>query len=149
MRCLSTVLGLAMAGLVMLSAITVSTTSAEAANVIAKVDLSQQRMRVYVDGKKKFTWRVSTGRRGWETKPGAYTPFKMKKRFYSKRWKMRLPYLIWIGGDGTAIHGTDYSSRLGRRASHGCIRLSIANARRFYGLVERYGMWGTRVEVVR
>ncbi|MEO0799503.1 MAG: L,D-transpeptidase [Pseudomonadota bacterium] len=128
-----------------LSGVTVT----QAATLVAKVDLSQQRMQVFVDGKRKYSWRVSTGKRGWETQPGAYTPYKMLPRYYSKKWKMRLPYLIWIGNDGTAIHGTDYSRRLGRRASHGCIRLSIRNARKFYQLVQRHGMWFTRIDVTR
>ncbi len=126
-----------------------SISSAQAASLVAQVDLSKQRMSVFVEGKKKYTWRVSTGRQGWRTKPGSYTPYKMVPDYYSKRWKMRLPFLVWIGSDGTAVHGTYQQSRLGRPASHGCIRLSIANAARFYRLVQRYGMWGTRVDVVR
>ena len=120
-----------------------------AAPLKATVDLAKQRMHVYVDGKKKYTWRVSTGKKGWETKPGAYTPFAQREKFYSSKWKMSLPYLTWIGEDGTAIHGTYQSKRLGRTASHGCIRLSIGNAKKFYRLVERYGFWGTQVIVKR
>ncbi|MEM7776820.1 MAG: L,D-transpeptidase [Pseudomonadota bacterium] len=134
---------------VALASLFASISAAHAATVVAKVDLSRQRMNVYVDGRKKYTWVVSTGRQGWRTKPGVYTPYKMKRHYYSKRWRMSLPYLIWIGGDGTAVHGTTYAGRLGRPASHGCIRLSIRNAAKFYRLVERHGMWGTRVEVVR
>lgn len=126
-----------------------SVSTAQAATVVARVDISSQRMQVYVDGKRKYTWRISSGKKGWETKPGSYTPFKMQEKFYSKKWRMSLPYLIWIGYDGTAVHGTTYHSRLGRPASHGCIRLSISNARKFYRLVQRYGMWGTRVDVQR
>lgn len=122
---------------------------AQAASLRATVDLSQQRMYVSIDGKRKYTWRVSTGKRGWETKPGSYTPFAQREKFYSKKWKMSLPYLTWIGQDGTAIHGTYMSKKLGRTASHGCIRLSIGNARKFYRLVERYGFWGTEVIVRR
>lgn len=123
--------------------------SAFASQVVAMVDLSKQRMSVFVEGKKKYVWRVSTGKDGWRTKTGQYTPYKMQRQFYSKKWNMSLPYLVWIGSDGTAVHGTTYHSRLGRPASHGCIRLSISNAAKFYKLVEQYGMWGTRVEVVR
>jgi len=122
---------------------------ANAASLKATVDLSSQRMYVSIDGKRKYSWRVSTGKRGWETKPGAYTPFHQREKFYSKKWKMSLPYLTWIGRDGTAIHGTYKSSRLGRPASHGCIRLSISNARKFYKLVQRFGFWGTEVIVKR
>ena len=118
-----------------------------AATLKATVDLSEQRMHVYVDGKKKYTWIVSTGKRGWRTKPGWYTPFAQRKKFYSAKWRMSLPYLTWIGSDGTAIHGTYLTKKLGRPASHGCIRLSIPNAAKFYRLVESHGFWSTRVEV--
>lgn len=60
---------------------------------------------------------------------------------------MSLPYLTWIGDDGTAIHGTYLTSKLGRPASHGCIRLSIRNASKFYKLVEANGSWSTQVIV--
>jgi lipoprotein-anchoring transpeptidase ErfK/SrfK len=121
--------------------------TATASTVKALVDLSQQRMHVFVEGKKKYTWTVSTGKKGWRTKPGFYTPFAQRKKFYSTKWRMSLPYLTMIGSDGTAIHGTHLTGKLGRPASHGCIRLSVANAAKFYKLVESYGMWSTQVEV--
>ncbi|MGF1649854.1 MAG: L,D-transpeptidase [Hyphomicrobiaceae bacterium] len=123
--------------------------TATAAPLVARVDLKAQRMEVFVEGQRRFSWPVSTGRKGWETQPGAYTPYKMLPYYFSKQWNMELPYLIWIGDDGTAIHGTTQGNRLGRPASHGCIRLSIPNARAFYKLVERYGMWSTRIDVIR
>ena len=122
-------------------------TTASAATLKATVDLSEQRMHVYVDGKKKYTWIVSTGKRGWRTKTGWYTPFAQRKKFYSSKWRMSLPYLTWIGSDGTAIHGTYLTKKLGRPASHGCIRLSVSNAAKFYRLVESHGFWSTKVEV--
>ena len=130
-----------------LSAMAVS--SASAATLKATVDLSQQRMYVFVDGKEKYSWTVSTGKRGWRTKPGFYTPFAQRKKFYSDKWRMSLPYLTMIGQDGTAIHGTYQTSKLGRPASHGCIRLTIGNAKKFYNLVQRYGFWSTSIEVRR
>ncbi|HEX8904888.1 MAG TPA: L,D-transpeptidase [Longimicrobiaceae bacterium] len=47
-------------------------------------------------------------------------------------------------GQGLAIHGTDKPELLGRRVSHGCIRLSNANALRLYHDVQV----GTEVVVV-
>jgi lipoprotein-anchoring transpeptidase ErfK/SrfK len=125
------------------------TLPAQSASLRATVDLSQQRMYVTINGKQRYSWRVSTGKRGWETRPGSYTPFAQREKFYSSKWKMSLPYLTWIGRDGTAIHGTYLTKRLGRTASHGCIRLSIGNARTFYRLVEKHGFWGTEVIVKR
>lgn len=130
-------------------ALALAPSTAIAASIKATVDLSSQRMHVYVDGKKKYTWVVSTGKRGWRTKTGSYTPFAQRKKFYSTKWKMSLPYLTWIGQDGTAIHGTYLTSKLGRPASHGCIRLSIRNASKFYKLVEANGFWSTQVIVKR
>ena len=120
---------------------------AAAASIIAKVSLNEQRMRVYVDGQRKFTWRVSTGKKGWETPPKRYTPFALTPYYYSRQWRMKLPYLVSISDDGIAVHGTTITSRLGSRASHGCIRLSIPNAKKFYQLIEKHGMWNTEVVV--
>lgn len=122
---------------------------ASAETIVAKVSLKQQRMRVYINGKRKFTWRVSTGKKGWETRRDRYTPFALTPYYYSDKWKMKLPFLVSISDDGTAIHGTTLTSRLGRPASHGCIRLSIPNAKKFYELVSAHGMWNTEVIVTR
>ncbi len=129
------------------AALSVISSTAHAATIKATVDLSSQRMHVYIDGKKKYSWVVSTGKRGWRTKPGFYTPFGQREKFYSTKWRMKMPYVTWIGEDGTAIHGTYLTSKLGRPASHGCIRLSIRNAEKFYKLVEQNGFWSTQVEV--
>lgn len=124
-------------------------TSTASAEIVAKVDLSQQRMRVYINGKRKFTWKVSTGRRGWRTPTGSYTPFAMRPYFYSNIWKMALTHVISVDNTGVAIHGTHATSKLGRPASHGCIRLSKGNAARFYKLVQSHGLWNTQVVITR
>jgi lipoprotein-anchoring transpeptidase ErfK/SrfK len=62
---------------------------------------------------------------------------------------MHLTHVVWIGEDGTAIHGTTQVDKLGSRASHGCIRLAGDHAATFYRLVEAYGIWNTEVVVVR
>jgi lipoprotein-anchoring transpeptidase ErfK/SrfK len=120
-----------------------------AASVLATVNLSQQRMEVIVDGVKRYSWQVSTGKEGWRTRPGSYTPFALTPYYYSKRWNMPLTYLISIDEDGTAIHGTTHTDRLGRPASHGCIRLDTNNAAILYHLIETHGMWSTQIIVIR
>ena len=122
---------------------------AVAGSLLARVDLSQQRMEVYTDGRKHHVWAVSTGRDGWNTPPGRYYPFALTRQYYSSRWNIDLPYLISISRDGIAIHGTELSNKLGSRASHGCIRLSVSNAAMLYGLVQKYGMANTEVIVTR
>lgn len=122
---------------------------AGASEIVAKVNLSQQRMEVLVDGVKRHTWRVSTGRDGYRTQPGVYQPFAQTPYYFSKKWNMALPYLISIGEDGTAIHGTTQTKHLGATASHGCIRLDTANAAVLYKLVEANGMYSTKVIISR
>lgn len=117
------------------------------AAVVAKVDLSSQRMNVFVNGKRRYSWRVSTGKKGWRTPVGNYTPQVLYKNYYSKRWRMKMPYTVVISSAGYAIHGTTATGRLGRPASHGCIRLHPANARAFYNLVASQGMWSTSIQV--
>lgn len=124
-------------------------TKAVAATVIAHVDLGKQRMSVSIDGVQKYSWRVSTGLQGMQTPIGSYTPFALTPYYYSKKWKMALPYLVSIDDKGTAIHGTSMTSKLGRPASHGCIRLDTANAATFYKLIEANGMSNTQVIVSR
>jgi lipoprotein-anchoring transpeptidase ErfK/SrfK len=124
-------------------------TSASAAAVVARVDLSRQTMAVYVNGARRHNWTVSTGREGWRTPIGNYRPFALTREYYSKKWRMNLPYLVSISESGIAIHGTDRTSALGRPASHGCIRLHTANAAKFYRLVERHGMGNVLVVVSR
>ncbi len=121
--------------------------TANAASLVAKVDLSSQRMHVFIDGKKKYSWPVSTGRRGWRTPTGRFTPIASYRNYYSKRFRMNLPYSVVIASSGIAIHGTSAVGKLGRPASHGCIRLATGNAAKFYSLVGKYGKWGTSVTV--
>ena len=123
---------------------------AYASTVVAKIDLSSQRMQVYVNGKRKYVWRVSTGKKGWRTPKGSFQPYSLRKKYFEKRWNMRLPYLVMINySGGIGIHGTYQTGKLGRPASHGCIRLSVGNAAKFYGLVKKYGLSNSRVTVTK
>ena len=109
------------------------------AGVLASIDLSSQRMNVYVNGIHYHSWPVSTARRGYHTPTGNYRPTRMHVMWRSRKYHMSpMPYSIFFRG-GYAIHGTYDLKRLGRRASHGCIRLHPSNARRLFRLVRRYG----------
>lgn len=59
-----------------------------------------------------------------------------------------MPHSIFFHG-GYAIHGTNQVSRLGRRASHGCVRLHPANAATLFAIVRRQGSGATRIVVRR
>jgi hypothetical protein len=58
-----------------------------------------------------------------------------------------MPHSIFFTKSGHAIHGTDSASRLGVPASHGCVRLSRANASTLYALVKSEGVLNTTVSL--
>jgi len=116
------------------------------AAVVITVDKSAQRMTVVVDGVKKYYWPVSTGSRNYVTPSGSYTAFRMEKEHYSKEWDdAPMPHSIFFTHQGHAIHGSN--SRLGVPLSHGCVRLSPQNAATLFNLVERRGVYSTRVVI--
>jgi lipoprotein-anchoring transpeptidase ErfK/SrfK len=123
------------------------TATASLAGVVAHVDLSSQRMHVKVNGRHYASWKISSGRKGYRTPTGTWRPKWTTKMHYSRKYyNSPMPYSVFYHG-GYAVHGTNYVSRLGRPASHGCIRLHTANARKFYNLVNRYGRKNTLIKV--
>lgn len=103
------------------------------------------------------TWLVSTGKEVQMVSPsgrmlGTHTPdgmFKLDRgRFYpdytSRQWQSPMPHAMFFDWQiegrtsGLAIHGSDDkgAQELGNRASHGCIRLSAANARTLFELIQ-------------
>ena len=123
--------------------------SAQASKIVAKIDISSQRMYVYKNGRRLYTWRVSTGRGRYRTPTGSYRPTIMKRMHYSSKYNNSpMPYSIFFRG-GYAVHGTNHIRRLGRPASHGCVRLHPRNAATLYHLVKRNGRRNARIVIRR
>jgi lipoprotein-anchoring transpeptidase ErfK/SrfK len=117
-----------------------------AADVVVKIDKGSQRMNVSVDGSSRYTWSVSTGLSGGPPS-GAYRPVRLERKWFSHKYNWSpMPHAIFFR-EGYAIHGTTYVSRLGRRASHGCVRLHPENAAALFALVQKQGMGNTRIVV--
>lgn len=120
---------------------------AVAARLIADVNLSNQTMTVKRDGRVLYRWAISSGRKGYRTPTGTYSVKRMHTMWYSRKYDMSpMPYSIFFRG-GYAIHGTNYVNRLGRPASHGCIRLHTAHAKRLYQLTRQIGPGNMRVRI--
>ena len=118
-----------------------------AARLIAHVDISSQTMTVKKDGRTLYRWRVSTGRSGYYTPTGTYSPKRMHSMWYSRKYDMSpMPYSIFFRG-GYAIHGTNYVKSLGRPASHGCVRLHTSNAKELFRLTKQVGPGNMRVVI--
>jgi lipoprotein-anchoring transpeptidase ErfK/SrfK len=119
------------------------------ANLKANIDLSRQVMTVTVHGQTYARWKVSTGRDGYGTPTGSFRPYLLRRMHYSSKYENSpMPYSVFFRG-GYAIHGTQYVKRLGRRASHGCVRLHPRDAARLYQLVLRHGFDNTRIRIHR
>ena len=119
--------------------------SAQAA-VSILVNKDTQQMTVSVDGATRYTWPVSSGNPSHETPNGSFKTFRMEEDHYSKEFdEAPMPNAIFFTKQGHAIHGTDAVGRLGSPASHGCVRLSRANALKLWDLVKTEGLLNTTV----
>jgi hypothetical protein len=116
------------------------------ANVSITVDKNAQMMTVAVDGVERYQWPVSTGNPSHETPNGSFRTFRMEEDHYSKEFDdAPMPHSIFFTKIGHAIHGTESERSLGVPVSHGCVRLSRANATTLYALVEKEGVLNTTV----
>jgi lipoprotein-anchoring transpeptidase ErfK/SrfK len=115
--------------------------------VRVNVDVNEQKMDVYVDGRLRHRWPVSTGRDGFDTPGGSYRVQRLEKEWYSKQYDgAPMPNAVFFH-NGYAIHGTYETRRLGQQASHGCIRLHPRAAAALYDLVEDHGSSNTRIVI--
>jgi L,D-transpeptidase catalytic domain len=120
--------------------------SAAQAKVAITVDKDAQELTVAVDGVERYRWPVSSGNPSHETPNGSFRAFRMEEDHYSKEFDdAPMPHSIFFTKIGHAIHGTDSESHLGTPVSHGCVRLSRANASTLYALVESEGVLNTTV----
>lgn len=110
---------------------------ATASSIVARINLSEQMMHVYVNGAQRYVWPVSTARRGYVTPVGTYRPQRLEPIWYSRKYdNSPMPHSIFFRG-GYAIHGTNSIRRLGTPASHGCVRLHPSNAATLYSLISQ------------
>jgi hypothetical protein len=110
-------------------------------------------LRLWKDLKPAETFTVAVGREGLETPEGLYAIEVMEE---NPVW--HVPESAWAGAlagktiqpgpadpikarwmgfyEGAGIHGTEEVESLGSAASHGCVRMSIADVKRLYDQVE-------------
>jgi len=116
--------------------------------IIAVVDKSDQKLHLYENGLKKYSWEVSTARKGKVTPTGTWNAQWLSKYHKSSIYNNApMPYAIFYDGN-FAIHGTDQIGRLGTPASSGCVRLHPENAAVLYAMVEQAGKSNFAVRVI-
>jgi lipoprotein-anchoring transpeptidase ErfK/SrfK len=109
------------------------------AKVRIAIDLDSQRLTATRDDGTSVTWKISSGRPGYETPAGQYSVMRTDRDHFSDEYDQApMPYAMFFSPRGLAIHGS-YERGLGRPRSHGCVRLSVANAQKLFGWVEKEG----------
>lgn len=107
------------------------------------VSLPQQKAWVFDDGVLIDTTPVSTGKRGHSTPAGTFPILQKKVHHRSNKYSNApMPYMQRLTWGGVAIHAGHLP---GYPASHGCIRLPRAFAKKLYGLTD----FGTKVTITR
>ena len=92
------------------------------------------------NGKVVRALHSSSGKRAYETPAGTYTVFRKERNSWSVPYQVWLPYASYFNG-GIAFHA--YPQVPAHPASHGCVRLPVAEAPFAY----MFMALGTRVVV--
>ena len=121
------------------------------------IDISDQRMYRYVGTALVATHVVSTGKWSMPTPLGSHQIYNKLGTAYSRKYALYMDNWMAITADGAyGIHSLPYwrlknggvyyegVSHLGRRVSHGCIRLSPAESKTVFA----WTTVGTKVQVV-
>lgn len=120
----------------------------QAANLVVRVSIADQKMHVFHGGRLLHEWPVSTARTGKITPTGEWTAQWLSRNHRSSLYNNApMPYSIFYSGN-YAVHGTDQIGRLGRPASAGCIRLHPENARLLFDMAYTEGLENTRIVVM-
>lgn len=107
-----------------------------------KVSLSSQRMNYVIDDTSLATYVISSGMWNLPTPTGEFTIINKSPRAWSKLAGLWMPYWMGFKGGKFGIHdlpewpnGTkEGANHLGKKVSHGCIRLGTASAKEVYAM---------------
>ncbi len=118
------------------------------------VNLETSRLFLFKDGKEVMTFPVASGKTGWETPTGVTKVYnKRKDPIWTPPPRIRaespdLPdfieagpnnplgkYAISVGLDGIMFHGTNAPSSVGKKVSHGCMRMYAKDIERLFKAV--------------
>jgi len=93
------------------------------------IDLSEQQVYFYKDGKLIKKSRRSTGKRGYRTRTGLFVISDKQRHKISNIYGSSMPYFQRFSCSDFGFH---YGNTGSRYASHGCIRLPMSTAKHFF-----------------
>lgn len=96
-----------------------------------ELDLQRQVLLVVDHGQTQRAIHISSARPGYRSPTGSYTVYRRERLSWSAPYRAWMPYALYFSG-GYAVHG--YSSVPAYPASHGCIRLPLAEAPFVYAI---------------
>jgi LysM repeat protein len=107
------------------------------------VDISDQRVYVYQEGKMVYNWPVSTGRRGYRTITGTFRILDKMPWAYASTWNLQMPYwmgIYWAGKLENGFHGQVINSwgvkiwdkYIGTPYTFGCVMLADGPMKQLY-----------------
>ena len=107
-------------------------------SVIAVASTRAHRTKIYVDGKLRYDWPISSGKPGDDTPNGSYltiekaNPVEMKGPGYD----LSMPWSVRFTFSGDYYHDAYWSvgEQGFENVSHGCVNLAPANAETYYNL---------------
>jgi lipoprotein-anchoring transpeptidase ErfK/SrfK len=107
-------------------------------SVIAVASTKTHHTQIFISGKLKYDWPISTGRPGDETPSGSYltiekaNPVEMKGPGYD----LMVPFSVRLTWSGVYYHDAPWSTGVQGtvNVSHGCVNLSPARAQTYYNL---------------
>jgi len=113
------------------------------------INLFEQTIAAYEEGELIFASMVSSGLRGWWTRPGVFQVYKkymadgMQGAFEADLsdfyYLEDVPWVLYYDDD-RALHGAYWHNNFGWQQSHGCVNLSIADAKWIFDWAEE-GTW--------
>lgn len=107
---------------------------AEAGAERVVISLDDQMAYLYRGNTMMAAAAISTGRKGHPTPPGIFNILEKREMYHSKKYdNAAMPFMQRIDQFGIALHA---GPNPGRPASHGCIRLPSAFAKKLFAVTE-------------
>jgi lipoprotein-anchoring transpeptidase ErfK/SrfK len=108
--------------------------------MLIEVSIATQRLTAWNDGRVVMSGPISTGMPGYDTPIGHFHVIYKDPHAFSKTWGVVMPWALNFHGNYFLHQVTHYPnstvnigvSKLGTRASHGCVREGIPSAERLY-----------------
>ena len=108
--------------------------------MLIEVSIKKQRLTAWNNGVVVMSGAISTGMPGYDTPTGHFHVIYKDAEAFSKKWGVVMPWALNFHGNYFLHQVTHYPnsaeniglSKLGTRASHGCVREGIPSAERLF-----------------